>query len=110
MSTPLGTHGVREPLPYPHSTPEGKVSPCQLPETRDIRGIAGELNCPGCWAWILAVAVDDEHVGAHTRSGERAPLRQIIRDELDDADPRRVLFERALAERGMSPTGLPRDY
>lgn len=95
---------LREPLPYPHVKPVIDRDPvaCTVPEG----GTDGHLfpsltTCPGCRAWAIArtIAAPNETVISPDGPSRRVDRMRVL---IDEFDPMRVLFERALVERGIA--------
>lgn len=91
---------TREPLPYPHR-PHDEPPACAQGEGAFVWN-AAIRTCPGCLAAAMASAIHDPRDLVWLDSLELVPAVEALRRVSDDFDPMRVLFERALAERGIA--------
>lgn len=96
---------IREPLPYPHHRgrmDQGFPAACTVGEHPGVP-VMYDKRCPGCLAVAMVRAVHDPTAMVRrNHSGMTVSRVQTLRESLDDFDPRRVHFERALAERGIA--------
>lgn len=97
---------VREPLPYPHARgpfDHGAPAACTLSESPYEMAFTATQDCPGCRVYAMGVAMNEPHLSVTmTEDGTWVTLIERIREITDELDPRRVLFERALADRGIA--------
>lgn len=95
----------RDPLAFPHpraANDPGHPTWCSHPERKAGPFYANPVSCPGCRVALMALALDHPAMPSRLPDGRQLRIVDRLREIIDSDDPHRVLFERALAMRGIA--------